>query len=569
MKALHHIFPVLLTALVLSGCVTPVSEVEDIRGTGTLTLSVGVDAPYLQTKSEEGQTFDPLLDGSAFNSLLVALVNNQNNQVVQTKWLTDLPVSGVTSTNVTFAQLPPGDYQIYAFGNDDHTAWLEDQDAMIHLRDITPGSTMPTILLKNENDGGLPPIVGSGMILSGRKTITIDSQTHNDSVILSRPVVHFKVVLENNTDFPVTLTDLAFNKFNASRSYLVDQRASESAAPSLPTYNTYSELPSFTSYPPVEPNSKDTVYSCLLLENAAPTEYLIKASMKMNAGTDASPDWHYMDLGKPTPIVMTAAEVRDCDTAIHNVMLLNPQNDYRYGRLIGINSDDEQNVTLINQPKPSSGGTLTDYEQWLHTIVTNPTIKHHFVLTLRKENGQYRLLDRKGYNVFAYLRDAESGGDEGPRDTRNEANGYALTYQSIVKKNPNNRFNPSFVNDPPYLMRFSYTYENLEYYLWCRGFTNRNPSDAKEGLWIALSDTYPGADWQDHLFAFFKVRSNGAPLKRIDDRTGRIDPVTFMPRNTEITAVISVYYNGDGQAEINYEVKNWVEAAEAVCTFGN
>lgn len=565
MKALHHIFPVLLTALVLSGCVTPISEVEDVRGTGTLSLSVGVDAPDLQTKAEAGQTPSPD-DGSAFKNLLVVLVNSQDNKVVQKEQFS-LPSSGVTSTNVTFAQLPSGDYQIYAFGNYYHSEWLEDQDAMTHLKNITPGNTMPTILLKNDDDGVLASPDGSGMILSGRKTITLSSQTKNDSVILSRPVVRFRVVLENNTDYPVTLNNLAFNDFNASRSYLVDQRASESAAPSLPTSNTYEGLPSFSAVEPVNPHSKDTVYSCLLFENAAPTEYLIKASLAMNAGTDASPDWHYMDLGKPTPTIMTAEEVRDCATEIHNVMLLNPQKNYIYGRLIGLNSDDEQNVKLINQPKPSSGGTLADYVQWLHTIITNPSIKYQFILTLSKENGKYRLLDKKGYNVFAYLRAGENG-DAGPRDTLNKANGYALTYKAQDGPNPNEKFDPSFVNYvTPYLMRFFYTYGNKEYILWCRGFDKRNPSDAKEGLWTMPSNKQPGH--QDRHFVFFQLRSNGAPLKRIDDRTGRIDPVTYMPRNTEVTAVISVYYNGDGQAEISYEVNNWVEAAESIYTFGN
>lgn len=557
MKALLHIFPALLTALVLSGCVTPISEVEDVRGTGTLSLSVGVDAPDLQTKAGEGQT-SGLVDGSAFNRLLVVLV--QNNTVVQKVQLTNLP--NVSSTNVTFTQLSSGDYQIYAFGNDNHTDWLKDDVA---LRNISAGNPMPTILL--ENNDVLASPVGSGMILSGRKTITIDSQTHNDSILLSRPVVRFRVVLENNTDFPVTLNNLAFNDFNASQSYLVDQRASESTAPSLPSTNTYRGLSLSTAVEPVNPHSKDTVYSCLLFENAAPTEYLIKASLAMNAGTDASPDWHYMDLGKPTPTIMTAEEVRDCATEIHNVMLLNPQKNYIYGRLIGLNSDDEQNVKLINQPKPSSGGTLADYVQWLHTIITNPSIKYQFILTLSKENGKYRLLDKKGYNVFAYLRAGENG-DAGPRDTLNKANGYALTYKAQADPNPNEKFDTSFVNYvTPYLMRFFYTYGNKEYILWCRGFDKRNPSDAKEGLWTMPSNTRP--EHQDRHFVFFQLRSNGAPLKRIDERTGRIDPVTYMPRNTEVTAVISVYYNGDGQAEISYEVKNWVEAAESIYTFGN
>lgn len=558
MKPLHIILPAMLAALLLSGCATPLSEEDVTRGTSTLTLSVGVDHPQLLTKTGETET-PSLTYGSAFNSLLVVLVNNQD-KVVETKRLTTLPGAGVTSTNITFAQLTSGDYRIYAFGNDNHTDWLETSTT---LSVLSEGDDMPTVLLKNPGPGSLEKPVGTGMLISGSKSISIGNQNHTDSVILYRPVVHFKVVLENNTDFPVTLTDLNFNDFSASRSYLVDQRTSLSALPVIPDGNTYGPLPSFTEYT-VEPHSKDVVDSCLLFENAAPTEYIMKASLKMNAGTDASPDWHYLDLGKPVPTLMEANDINvQGDAEFHNLMLLNPQNNYQYGRLIGLNSDDPANIKILLRAKPTSGGTVTDYQQWLQSIIANPALKKNFVLTLKKESGQFRLFDRKGNNLFAYLRDGDYE-SEGPHDAKNEANDYAMTYMTQASSNPNNKFDASFAsNNHPYLLRLYYTYSNTKYYLWCRAFTS---TETREGLWTRSETSQPG--WQDRHFVFFQLQSSGSPLKRIDEKTGRIDPVTYMPRNTEVTALISVYYNGEGQAEISYEVKNWEEVAEAGWTFG-
>ena len=542
MKPLHIIISALLTALLLSGCVTPLSEDDVTRGTSTLTLSVGVDHPQLLTKAGETET-PSLTDGSAFNSLLIALVNSQN-QIVRTERSANLPGAGVTSTNITFAQLTPGDYHIYAFGNDDHTDWLEQETA---LSTLSEGSNMPTILL--ENDGTLTEPVGTGMILSGHKTVTIGGQMQSDSVVLSRPVVRFNVLIDNNTEYPVTLKDLSFSAFNASTTQLIDPRTSPSDPP-LPPQQTYGSLPAYDKSSPktIAHNGQMNVYSQLLFENAASVEYRMYASLEMDAGTEGHPDIHSLDIGTPTPVLIKAFDINNMRVGDSlRVMMLNPQKNSNNGRLIGYENG------FVQQTKKTTGTTSSDYQQWLKTILANPALKKSYVLNLKKTgDNAYQLLDRKRKNLFSQILIYNT---EDYLNNQGEMQGLPTTGST-------GNFDGSFVNaGEPILMRFRYpsNVTNKPYYMWYRKDNNFS-----EGFWVYTDNTGNA----DRHFAFYQIKADGSPLRIINEDSGRIDPLTYMPRNTDITVVISVYYNGDGQAEVSYEVKGWVNTAEASHTFG-
>lgn len=542
MHTLRFLFTSLLTALFLTGCVAPLSEGNEGQGTGDLTLSVNASTVDLQTKANNQ------FDGSAFRNLLVVLVNGSNT----VKAMKRVPETGswiepVTSTSVSFTQLAAGDYTVYAFANVDHLDWFAYGST---LSSIVLDNPMPNNFLLEVPDGGLAYPTNKGMLLSGKTSVTIDGNpglAHN--ITLYRPVVRFNVLVDNNTEFPVTLKDLSFSAFNASTTQLIDPRTSTSDKP-LPPVQTYGSLPAYAkSSKTIEHNSQMNVYSQLLFENAASVEYRMYASLEMNTGTEI----HSVDIGTPTPVLIKTSAILDMQTGDSlRVMMVNPQKSSNNGRLIGYESN-----KFVQQTKNTSGVTASDFQQWLKTILANPALKKSYVLNLKKTgDNAYQLLDRKRNNLFSHILVYNT-------TDKLENGGIMQGLDPAPATSLTSNFDESFINDAePVLMRFRYPSDvsNKPYYMWYR-----KDNGYSEGFWVYKDGNQNHGTRQ---FAFYQIKADGSPLRTIDENTGRIDPLTCMPRNTDITVVLSVYYNGDGQAEVSYEVKGWVNTAEASHTFG-
>lgn len=527
-------------------------------GQGDLVLCLSADG--IGTKADDSSP-----DGDKYHNVLVVIADN-NGKVVDKVFksypcLTPGPnqdavdASSVENDRIYFRGLRVGYYQVYAYANLDATAWQQ--------TDVSSLTTVEEIVAKLTADGAAthlnsdremlslsgtdtPPYPGTSgttpwMLLTGHDKLYVGVDENIGTVVLSRPVVQFNVVVDNHTPFPIRVKELYFNDFNAPSSYLF-ARTDASGHPVIPD-GEYRSLPSLGSPFPVGSQEQQTVYSVLLYENRLGQDYRMFATVEF-AEADGSivsdggaplvdPDDNTKPLSKN--LISSSVrripyeEIRDLDREM-NVMAITPNTTN--GVILGYLYSPQQAKFLY---EPATYNFEDSFRSKVTSLLNNQEIGNYYQLTLSKDSdGRYHL--KKGSHEFF------------TGFTGSSANGLFLKEGSVTTNYPiSQEFTGSL----------------------CR-FTETNANTAKSLYFLdgALSLASGSTNYGNRMWVFYEIHPEGTVLKLIDRESSRVSTLTQMVRGQKLTAVMNIYYeSASGEFTFGLDNVYWEEGHNPKHTF--
>lgn len=502
----------LAAALLGVGCqrVDPRAE-----GTGDLVLRFASGAEG--TKSSASPS---LADGDLFQNLLV-IVADANGQVVQRKYIADVADKSVET--VSFEDLKVGPYLVFAYANITHGDWLAAGQGVeaVEKTVATVDSTRTLAPLAQLS----APDNATGMLLTGKKQVFVGASQNAGSVELCRPVVRFNVYVRNHTDRIVRLNSMSFSDFNARTASLLPRRGSDGERV-VPTVE-YQPMPAF-GYPSgidipaatAQGTGEQLVYSQLLYENEAGIDYRLFANVTREGNTK--------DLKTQGARLLSYEEIASLGEGMSvQVLMVNPTTSG--GLFFGWDPDaNEGNGALITET-----ARYNFKEPYLKKAdeLMQGTHKDKFILTLKKQDGKYRLIGLGDKDLFTAV------------PIRNSASVSAGTGLTLAEKlDPQGASYPISPDFNGYLCRFrdanstpKYLYSNTNLYV-----TN---GSAGEG---------------NRMWAFYEVNPLGAVLKHIDSETSQVTAISRMLRGQELNVVLNVYYQSvEGDLGIVVDNSTW------------
>lgn len=540
----HILSSLLLAVLLVGACVR--HPVDDAEQYGALKLQIG--AGSLATKS--GET-DPR-DGDVFHNILVVVADKDG--MVKASVLKEYPCTeelgnvpsaqepkDVTSTStdwIYFMNLKVGYYQVYAYANIDQTAWQQtDVSALTNIEDIAAtiisGTSFPDRQFATLTDSQVPAYPGEDeyMLLTGHDELYVGVDPYIGRIDLYRPVVKFEVVLDNHTPFHLQLTSLSFNKFNASKSFLIEH-LDGNGAPVIPEDNSYRELPAFVGPKNIGAYAQSTVYSELLYENRIGQDYRMFATVQFASSTgeiinDESGD----------PLV----DPNDDTKPLSKTLSSNSVRRVPYEDILNLPRGGSMNVLMVT-PNTGNGGFLGYYppesrlafEQATYnfeesfrskaeSLLGNATMGSYYQLTLTKES------DADKYHVFKGTKDLFSLVSGVGNSGLSLAQGYIPTEYPVPQE-----FAGSL----------------------CR-FTKDNKSLFYKDLALKLDSN---ASVGNRMWTFYEIHPEGTVLKLIDRESSRVSTLTQMIRGQKLTAVMNVYYESEtGEFTFSLDNTYWEE----------
>ena len=558
MKRLLHILPLLLLAVLLSaGACQRLPEPVETEGYGTLTLQIGPGVDAVLTKSEP----DPK-DGEVFHNILVIVADKDG--VVMDKVYKEYPCTealgnippnqagkNVTATDndwIYFVNLKVGYYHVYAYANIEEPDWqipgetIEDiEKALVpaKVNPDNPGTVDPNRQFatlnknKNSNDNDAPEFPDHCMLLTGHDELYVGVDPYIGRIDLYRPVVKFEVILDNHTPYPIQLTDLNFNKFNASDSYLIGRKDAD-GNPVIPDGNSYRELPAFSGPANIPSGAQATVYRQLLYENRIGQDYRMFAKVRFanpdgSAVLDESGQQYLTDdatrSGNPLSRNMTSAtirrvpyeDIRDmANGASMNVLMVTP-NTGNGGFLGYKNTPSDQRIVFYS----ATYNFEDSFRSKAEALLKDKEVNTYYQLRLYKDaNGKY--------HIFRDTRDLLTLADS-------SIDGVSLTKGDLPTNYPISKdFTGSL----------------------CR-FTNGNKSLFYNELKLKFDGN---ADYGNRMWTFYEIHPEGTVLKLIDRETSRVSTLTHMIRGQKLTAVMNVYFEAES-GEFTFSLDNayWEE----------
>ena len=514
-------------------------------GQGDLVLCLSADGTG--TKADDSSP-----DGDKYHNVLVVIADN-NGKVVDKVFksypcLTPGPnqdavdASSVENDRIYFRGLRVGYYQVYAYANLDATAWQQ--------ADISSLATIEEVVTKLTADGAAahldsdrkmlslsetetPPYPGTSdttpwMLLTGHDELYVGVDENIGTVVLSRPVVQFNVVVDNHTPFPIRVTDLHFNDFNASSSYLF-ARTDASGNPVVPD-NNYRPLPSLESPFPIGSQEQQTIYSVLLYENRLGQDYRMFATVEF-AEADGSivsdggtPLVDPNDITKPLSKKLISSsvrrvpyeEIRDLNREM-NVMAITPNTTN--GVILGYFYSSQQAKFLY---EPATYNFEESFRSKATSLLNNQEIGNYYQLKLSKDSdGRYHLM-KGSYEFFSGF-----SGFTG--------NGLFLKEGTVTANYPiSQEFTGSL----------------------CR-FTETNANNARSLYFLdgALSLASGSTNYGNRMWVFYETHPEGTVLKLIDRETSRVSTLTQMVRGQKLTAVMNIYYES-ASGEFTFSLDN-------------
>lgn len=552
-------------------------------GLGGIVLSLNSHhALRLETKG----TAEDLLDGSLFNNVLVILTDDAGKIVG--KAYRDHSADPKDKDVIEFRALLPGNYHAYAYANIDATQW-QDSGALISSQEqnASNGASFSAFqereLLALTPSGTNAPVNPSGsMLLTGKLDIAVGLSVVTGVLDLLRPVVRFKVTVNNNTPFPLTVNSLSFSKFNPDKAYLLDHR-NASGIPEIPAGVTYRDLPAFNPSSPsatVAEETEGTVYTTYLYENAAPT-YQIFTALTLNRSSESLDDLSIPGFGV---IDYNTLDGMEEDESL-DVLIINPRSKPRSGRLYyGIGtanklawescgysqfSDMLARARAIYDENPSfeySGfkhngwrSNQSGYAGWTGNIndaaQTSNSQGNKYVFDYTgarssyfKTITKYRDGDNIRYRIDGLAECPIQSGDT-------SIDGLQLDHglkPSSADRYPNGL-------DAKDLVRFKL---HDDIYLSSNSAFNATSADEAKECKLEFLDYYTSGDegsksnYQFVLIGQQKI--TGHPLKRILRENNKEVPLTYMARNEEINVIINVFYsNQEGSLEFVVDNSHW------------
>lgn len=572
-----------LSIILLLGVLTAWSCHKEVEPVGA---TLGSGSIELRLNSEKAITFQTkatdLEEGLKFNNVLVVLVNN-GGKVVAKEYKDE--VSPVTDDVISFDSLLPGTYHVYAYANIDATAW---QSGSISSQEqgLAIGASFSSFVdreLATLTGTDVPSDPSTSMLLTGHKEIPVGLTRVSETLNLLRPVVRFKVTVRNHTQFPVSVNDLRFGRFNPDKSYLFDH-FDESGVPSVPADVSYRAMPSFDTSVgddnSVAPEAEEVIYQRLMYENAYSGVYKIFATLELDRTSESLANL-VLSLGdRPFgPIDYETLSSMDEGEQV-DVLVTNPQTSARSGRILcNISSDNNMvwesagyaNYNLFYSRALAIWNEDSDYDYSTYYSYTNAngysgwdglnasdgSQATHFNYTGARSRYFHTLTKSNGtYSITGLALQKNNSNDNGKCLT--EFSGFEIEKGVSYKKN-NSWKNPEDMTN--YLVRFK---KNTNQYIQCDAIWSETKPDKKTNLKLFADNQANG----DRQFALFGKYMSGGKMKRILKENNKEVPLTYMARNEEINVVLNVYYS-DQTGELDFVVDNstWSTATTSTHTF--
>ena len=558
-------------------CLKEAEPSDAASGSGSINLRLDSGkAITLQSKATD------LQEGLEFTNVLVILVNNSGN-VVAKEYVEEDPA--VTQDVISFTGLLPGNYQVYAYANINATEWQRVGE-LISAREQSVGindsfAAFADRELATLTGSDVPSDPSTSMLLTGHKEVLVGLTTVDETIDLLRPVVRFKVIVRNHTNFPVSVDELQFSHFNPDRAYLIGH-PDGSGVPAVPAEVNYRAMPAFgTSAGDVDAVAADTdvlVYQRLIYENAYSSVYKIYATLTL----DRSPSMSnlQLSLGDHPFGAIDVHTLNSMDEGEEvDVLVTNPQINPRSGRLFAYIGP--QNYLAWESAGYSNFAGYLERAQAIYDESTEYTYPGYNLSShgyaawngVKTDDGIHtpylkedNLFDYTGAQAQYYHRLYKSGGlftleglgvSSGSKGTvlATSISGMRLEEGKVVSgKNPPDLGGKlvRFINDS----NGKYLQSNTNY------DANVPKQQHSTLLWV------DGGTHQDRQFMLFGKYKSGGPLKRILKDNNKEVPLTYMARNEEINVVINVYYS-DQDAELRFEVDNstWKDPTSSSHTF--
>ncbi|MBP5504708.1 MAG: hypothetical protein J6X89_01240 [Bacteroidales bacterium] len=605
MRKIRIIFTLIAVLLAGHSCQEKPELADVTAGTGSVVFRLTSKDPiHLQTKSGA----DDLLDGLQFENVLVILVDNNNNVVgnVYKKYPYDPTAEGndtdqeeVTGSSTTddtihFDHLNPGNYTAYAYANIDAVAWQKSGEAISDTgQEKGKVSGDFSSFLERELKAAIPvkPATAgeSAMLLTGKVDVPVGLSVEPHYIYLKRPVVRFRVYINNTTPYPVRLDDLRFSHFNADRAYLMGS-SDASGVPSIPAGVNYGALPAYPildSSPSTAPGTGDVgyeeeylVYETLLYENASPNAYKVFATLTLAPSSlNLQMSMGQREFG---PIDSETLNSMDVGEQV-DVLVINPRKQTRSARLYyGVSAEDnyawescgyESYTKLVNRVQAifneSASHTYVGYS-YNGTGSSNSGLAGWTGLTADAPLGPAP----NGPTVTFDYTGANSGTPKKYfRTLTRDANGLfsisglsssttSLTGMRIVQTTTSDF--ARFASDLPVSNLVNFIQNSSGKLLKSDCMYNESTVDKAKKTKL-LWDT---ANNQDHKFILFGKYCAGGFLKRILKDSHKEVPLTYMSRNEDIKLVINVFY-ADQEATLNFDVDNstWSTPTQSTHTF--
>lgn len=551
MKRFIHILPFLLLAALLSaGACQRLPGTDETEEYGTLTLQVSPG----ETGTKAGAP-----DGDSFHNILVVVADKDGavkasvfKQYPCTEAQGNVPANqdekDVESTDsdwIYFINLKVGYYQVYAYANIDAVAWQQaDISALSDINaiaaKITEGTGFPDrqLVTLPPPEKATPAVPGGNdyMLLTGHDELYVGVDPYIGRIDLYRPVVKFEVVLDNHTPYPIQLTDLHFNDFNASDSYLIGRKDAD-GNPILPGGNSYRPLPAFPGPANIPARSQATVYSKLLYENRLGQDYRMFATVRFanpdgSAVQDESGQHYLTDnteaSGTPLSRILTSASVRRVP----------------YSDILGMANNSSMNVLAVT-PNTGNGGFLgwiftqgsssgqlafsaatynfeDSFRSKAESLLNDKDIGAYYQLRLDKDNAGKYHLSRADKDLFKFTQGNTS------------VDGLYLKEGHIPTEYPiSQEFTGSL----------------------CR-FTETEATNAKSLYYLnSALKLDSNANVGNRMWTFYEIHPVGTVLKLIDRESSRVSTLTRMVRGQKLTAVMNVYYQSE-TGEFTFSLDN-------------
>jgi len=542
MKRFVHILPFLLLAALLSaGACQRLPEVADAEEYGTLALQIGSGAA---TKVGEP---DPA-DGDLFHNVLVVVADGSGSikasvfkQYPCTEAQGNVPpnqdekdVESTDSDWIYFINLKVGYYQVYAYANIDEMDWQrEDLSSLTNIDDIldklVEGANFPDRQFATLEGSDAPVFPTHCMLLTGHDELYVGVDPYIGRIDLYRPVVKFEVVLDNHTPYPIQLTDLHFNDFNASDSYLIGRKDAD-GNPILPDGNTYRALPAFSGPANIPARQQATVYSKLLFENRLGQDYRMFAKVRFanpdgSAVQDESGQHYLTDnseaSGTPLSKDLTSASVRRVPYsdirdlprgASMNVLMVTP-NTSNGGFLGYKNTANDQRIVFYT----ATYNFEDSFRSKAEAILNDKDVSTYYQLTLSKESTSDKYHLYNGTKDLFYF--------------SSNVNGVNLVEGHIPTEYP---ISQEFAGS------------------LCRFIDGNSKSLFYKDLALKFDSN---ANIGNRMWAFYEIHPVGTVLKLIDRESSRVSTLTRMIRGQKLTAVMNVYFESE-TGEFTFSLDN-------------
>lgn len=539
--------------------------VGDEEEYGTLALQIGTGVEAAWTKADSDAQ-----DGKVFHNILV-IVADKNGTVID-KVYKEYPCTGsnvpanqepkdVESTEsdwIYFINLKVGYYQVYAYANIDEPEWQSVGESIWaiekNLRSSKDAPDAPDLLDQPLNPNrqfttltgtDAPARPDHCMLLTGHDELYVGVDPYIGRIDLCRPVVKFEVVLNNHTPFHLQLTDLHFNKFNASNSYLIGRKDAD-GHPVIPDGTTYRDLPAFSGTVNIASREQKTVYSQFLYENRIGQDYRMFATVQFadeNSLIINDESGHPLvdSEGQPLSKTLTSAslrrvpyeDIRDLPRGKSMDVIAVTPNTGNGGFLGYMVSSSEQRIVF----QQSTYNFEESFRSKAEILLNDKQIGSYYQLRLYKEtdSDKYHLYKDTYNDLF------------GNRVTGTTVNGLYLKEGSLPQNYP---ISQEFAGS------------------LCR-FTETEASNAKSLFYKDLALKLDGnANYGNRMWTFYEIHPTGTVLKLIDRESSQVSTLTQMVRGQKLTAVMNVYYESEsGDFTFSLDNAYWEDGHNPKHTF--